>query len=72
MLNTDACEIIKIPKTVDTLALEQITIFKSADYYTSIWVLVRIEDMEAGIRALQSFINICSLAITRRVNRLGC
>jgi len=39
-------------KIVEALASEQITILQSADSYTTIWVLVKKEDMEKGIRAL--------------------
>ena len=39
-------------KIVEALAHEQITILQSADSYTTIWVLVKKEDMEKGIRAL--------------------
>jgi aspartate kinase len=39
-------------KIVEALAREQITILQSADSYTTIWVLVKKEDMEKGIRAL--------------------
>lgn len=39
-------------KIVDALSSEQIPILQSADSYTSIWVLVKKEDMEKGIRAL--------------------
>ncbi|HBC94218.1 MAG TPA: aspartate kinase [Pelotomaculum sp.] len=39
-------------KIVEALAREQIAILQSADSYTTIWVLVKKEDMEKGIRAL--------------------
>lgn len=39
-------------RIVEALAEEQIQILQSADSYTTIWVLVRREDMEKGIRAL--------------------
>ncbi|HHU85332.1 MAG: aspartate kinase [Pelotomaculaceae bacterium] len=39
-------------KIVDALAKERIQILQSADSYTTIWVLVKKEDMERSIRAL--------------------
>ena len=39
-------------KIVDALAEEKIQILQSADSYTTIWVLVKKEDMEKSIRAL--------------------
>lgn len=39
-------------KIVEALTREQITILQSADSYTTIWVLVKKEAMEKGIRAL--------------------
>lgn len=39
-------------RIVESLAEEKIQILQSADSYTTIWVLVRREDMEKGIRAL--------------------
>jgi len=37
---------------VEALAREKIQILQSADSYTTIWVLVKKEDMENSIRAL--------------------
>ncbi|HOV78705.1 MAG TPA: aspartate kinase [Bacillota bacterium] len=42
-------------KIVEALASENIQILQSADSYTSIWVLVRKEDMENSIRALHRY-----------------
>lgn len=39
-------------KIVEALTREQIKILQSADSYTTIWVLVKKDDMEKGIRAL--------------------
>jgi aspartate kinase len=39
-------------KIVEALAREQIAILQSTDSYTTIWVLVKKDDMEKGIRAL--------------------
>jgi aspartate kinase len=39
-------------RIVESLALEKVQILQSADSYTTIWVLVKKEDMEKSIRAL--------------------
>lgn len=39
-------------RIVEALAMEKVQILQSADSYTTIWVLVRKEDMEKSIRAL--------------------
>ncbi|MDK2889117.1 MAG: aspartate kinase, partial [Thermoanaerobacter sp.] len=39
-------------KIVEALAGENVQILQSADSYTTIWVLVKKEDMEKSIRAL--------------------
>ncbi|MDR9786279.1 MAG: aspartate kinase [Peptococcaceae bacterium MAG4] len=46
-------------KIVDALAEENVQILQSADSYTTIWVLVKKEDMEKSIRALHRRFDPC-------------